>query len=49
VASAVKYATSEQLVRDMILKNEHNKFTTLYYLLVAKKSKNEFDFDIFVK
>jgi hypothetical protein len=39
--TAIKMGISEDVITKMIKYNEHNKYTTLYYLLIKKRDKGD--------
>ena len=45
VLTAYKMKEEEMIVRKMIEDNEHNKFTTLYYLLMKKKERGDLELE----
>ena len=43
--AAYKLKTDERLIKQMLDDNEHNKHTTLYYLLVKKKDRGDLELE----
>lgn len=43
--AAYKLKAEEKLIKQMLEDNEHNKYTTLYYLLVKKKDRGDLELE----